>query len=149
MDLVLRAGVAFIFVYAVTRVIGRRELAQLQPFDLIFLVVIGDLIQQGVTQNDLSVTGLILVVSTIALLQVGSSYLSFRFRRLRPILNGDPVVIVENGRFIERNLKRERLTPDDVAEEMRQNQIHSLDEVQWAVLETSGKMSFLKKSSSS
>ncbi|TMG12364.1 MAG: DUF421 domain-containing protein [Chloroflexi bacterium] len=149
MDLVLRAGVAFVFVYAVTRVIGRRELAQLQPFDLIFLVVIGDLIQQGVTQNDLSVTGLILVVSTIALLQVGSSYLSFRFRRLRPILNGDPVVIVENGRFIERNLKRERLTPDDVAEEMRQNQIHSLDEVQWAVLETSGKMSFLKKSSSS
>ena len=149
MDLVLRAGVAFIFVYAVTRVIGRRELAQLQPFDLIFLVVIGDLIQQGVTQNDLSVTGLILVVSTIALLQVGSSYLSFRFRRLRPILNGDPVVIVESGRFIERNLKRERLTPDDVAEEMRQNQIHSLDEVQWAVLETSGKMSFLKKSSSS
>ena len=149
MDLVLRAGVAFVFVYAVTRVIGRRELAQLQPFDLIFLVVIGDLIQQGVTQNDLSVTGLILVVSTIALLQVGSSYLSFRFRRLRPILNGDPVVIVENGRFIERNLKRERLTPDDVAEEMRQNQIHSLDEVQWAVLETSGKMSFLKKSASS
>ena len=149
MDLVHRAGVAFVFVYAVTRVIGRRELAQLQPFDLIFLVVIGDLIQQGVTQNDLSVTGLILVVSTIALLQVGSSYLSFRFRRLRPILNGDPVVIVENGRFIERNLKRERLTPDDVAEEMRQNQIHSLDEVQWAVLETSGKMSFLKKSSSS
>ena len=145
MDLVLRAGVAFVFVYAVTRVIGRRELAQLQPFDLIFLVVIGDLIQQGVTQNDLSITGLILVVSTIALLQVGSSYLSFRFRRLRPVLNGDPVVIVENGRFIERNLKRERLTPDDVAEEMRQNQIHSLDEVQWAVLETSGKMSFIKK----
>ena len=147
MDLVLRAGVAFVFVYAVTRVIGRRELAQLQPFDLIFLVVIGDLIQQGVTQNDLSVTGLILVVSTIALLQVGSSYLSFRFRRLRPVLNGDPVVIVENGRFIEHNLKRERLTSDDVAEEMRQNQIHSLDEVQWAVLETSGKMSFLKKPS--
>ena len=129
--------------------IGRRELAQLQPFDLIFLVVIGDLIQQGVTQNDLSVTGLILVVSTIGLLQVCSSYLSFRFRRLRPVLNGEPVVIIENGRFIERNLKRERLTPDDVAEEMRQNQIHSLDEIQWAVLETSGKMSFLKKPSSS
>ena len=149
MDLVIRAALAFVFVYALTRIIGRRELAQLQPFDLIFLVVIGDLIQQGVTQNDLSVTGLILVVSTIGLLQVSSSYLSFRFRRLRPVLNGEPVVIIENGRFIERNLKRERLTPDDVAEEMRQNQIHSLDEIQWAVLETSGKMSFLKKPSSS
>src|SRR5881398_3829777 len=145
MDIVLRAAAVYVVVYLFTRIVGRRELSQLQPFDLIFLVVIGDLIQQGVTQNDLSVTGLILVVSTIALLQVRSSYLSFRFRRLRPILNGDPVVIVENGRFIERNLKRERLTSDDVAEEMRQNQIHSLDEVQWAVLETSGKMSFLKK----
>src|SRR5438093_9194698 len=149
MDVVVRTIVVYLLILFFTRVLGRRELAQLQPFDLILLVVIGDLIQQGVTQNDLSVTGLILVVSTIGLLQVCSSYLSFRFRRLRPVLNGEPVVIIENGRFIERNLKRERLTPDDVAEEMRPNQIHSLDEIQWAVLETSGKMSFLKKPSSS
>ena len=145
MDLVIRAAVAFVLVYGVTRVIGRRELADLQPFDLIFLVVIGDLIQQGVTQNDLSITGVILVISTIALLQVTASYLSFRFRPLRPILNGEPVIIIENGRFIDRNMKRERLTQEDVAEEMRLNSIHSLDEVEWAVLESSGKMSFLKK----
>jgi uncharacterized membrane protein YcaP (DUF421 family) len=145
MDLVIRAAVAFVLVYGLTRVIGRRELADLQPFDLIFLVVIGDLIQQGVTQNDLSITGVILVISTIALLQVAASYLSFRFRPLRPILNGEPVIIIENGRFIDRNMKRERLTPEDVAEEMRLNSIHSLDEIEWAVLESSGKMSFLKK----
>jgi uncharacterized membrane protein YcaP (DUF421 family) len=145
MDLVIRAAVAFVLVYGVTRVIGRRELADLQPFDLIFLVVIGDLIQQGVTQNDLSITGVIVVISTIALLQVTASYLSFRFRPLRPILNGEPVIIIENGRFIDRNMKRERLTQEDVAEEMRLNSIHSLDEVEWAVLESSGKMSFLKK----
>jgi uncharacterized membrane protein YcaP (DUF421 family) len=145
MDLVIRAAVAFVLVYGVTRVIGRRELADLQPFDLIFLVVIGDLIQQGVTQNDLSITGVILVISTIALLQVTASYLSFRFRPLRPILNGEPVIIIENGRFIDRNMKRERLTQEDVAEEMRLNSIHSLDEIEWAVLESSGKMSFLKK----
>lgn len=145
MDLVIRAAVAYVAVFAFTRLLGRRELSQMQPFDLILLVVIGDLIQQGVTQNDLSVTGLLLVVATVGLLQVAASYLSFRFKRLRPLLEGEPVVIVENGAFIERNLKRERLTVDDVTEEMRLHEITSLAEVRWAVLETSGRMSFIKK----
>lgn len=145
MDLVIRAAVAYVAIFAFTRLLGRRELSQMQPFDLILLVVIGDLIQQGVTQNDLSVTGLLLVVATVGLMQVAASYLSFRFRRLRPLLEGVPVVIIEDGAFIERNLKRERLTVDDVSEEMRLQQISSLAEVRWAVLETSGKMSFIKK----
>jgi uncharacterized membrane protein YcaP (DUF421 family) len=145
MDLVIRAAVAYVAVFAFTRLLGRRELSQMQPFDLILLVVIGDLIQQGVTQNDLSVTGLLLVVATVGLMQVAASYLSFRFKRLRPVLEGLPVVIVQDGEFIERNLKRERLTADDVAEEMRLNEISSLAEVRWAVLETSGRMSFVKK----
>jgi len=147
MDVVLRAAAVYVVVYLFTRIVGRRELSQLQPFDLILLVVIGDLIQQGVTQNDLSVTGILLIVSTIGLLQVGTSYLSFRFRRLRSVLQGEPVVVIENGRMIERNLRRERLTSDDVAEQARQNQIESLDQVKWAVLETSGQISFIKKES--
>lgn len=145
MDLVLRAALMYVAVFAFTRLLGRRELSQMQPFDLILLVVIGDLVQQGVTQNDLSVTGLMLVIATVAVMQVGASYLSYRFRRLRPVLEGKPVVIVEDGRFVEENLKRERLTPDDVTEEMRLNSIGSLDEVRWAVLETSGQLSFIKK----
>ncbi len=145
MDLVLRAAAAYLAVFAFTRLLGRRELSQMQPFDLILLVVIGDLIQQGVTQNDLSVTGLLIVLVTVALMQVAASYLSFRFKLLRPVLEGTPVVIVENGELIQRNMKRERLTVDDVTEEMRLQQIASLAEVQWAVLETSGRMSFVKK----
>ena len=81
MDLVIRAAVAFLFVYFLTRVIGRRELSSMQPFDLIMLVMIGDLVQQGVTQNDFSVTGGLLVGGTIALLTVAVSYVSFRFPR--------------------------------------------------------------------
>jgi uncharacterized membrane protein YcaP (DUF421 family) len=144
MDLVIRAAVAYVAIFAFTRLLGRREMSQMQPFDLILLVVIGDLIQQGVTQNDLSVTGLLIVIVTVALMQVAASYLSFRFKRLRPLLEGEPVVIIENGEFIERNLKRERLTVDDVTEEMRLQSIASLAEVRWGVLETSGKMSFVK-----
>lgn len=144
MDLVIRAAVAYVVIFAFTRLLGRRELSQMQPFDLILLVIIGDLIQQGVTQNDLSVTGLVLVISTVALLQVSASYLSYRFRRLRPLLEGEPVVVIENGRFVEANMRRERLTEDDVAEEARLNGIHSLADIRWAVLETSGRMSFVK-----
>ena len=148
MDIVLRAVIIYLLVFVFTRALGRRELATLQPFDLILLVVIGDLIQSGVTQNDLSVTGVVVVVSTIGILQVGISYLGFRVRRLRPLLAGEPIVLVEKGKIIERNMRRERLTLDDLAEKARISEIESLDEVKWAVLETNGDISFIKQSSS-
>jgi uncharacterized membrane protein YcaP (DUF421 family) len=146
MDLVLRAIFLYFFVFAITRVIGRRELSQLAPFDIILLIVAGDAIQQGLTQDDYSLTGAVLVVGTFAILQLITSYSSFRIERLRPLLEGEPIVIIQNGQILDRNLKRERLTEEEVAEEARQQQISSLDQVEWAVLENSGKISFLTKS---
>jgi uncharacterized membrane protein YcaP (DUF421 family) len=146
MDIVVRAIVAFAFVFLLTRVVGRRELSSLEPFDLIMLVVLGDLVQQGITQSDMSVTGIVLAAGTIALLTVLVSYLSFRFRSLRPILEGEPIVIVQDGKMLDGNMKRERLTPEEVAAQARLQQIGSIADVQWAVLETSGTISFIKKS---
>jgi uncharacterized membrane protein YcaP (DUF421 family) len=148
MDIVLRAIVIYLLVFAFTRALGRRELATLQPFDFILLVVIGDLIQSGVTQSDMSVTGVIIVVSTIGIMQVMISYLGFRVRRMRPFLQGEPIVLVENGQLINRNMRRERLTLDDLAEKARLNEIESLDKIKWAVLETNGDISFIKQSGS-
>jgi uncharacterized membrane protein YcaP (DUF421 family) len=148
MDLVLRAVIIFLLVFAFTRVLGRRELSTLQPFDFVLLVVIGDLIQQGVTQNDLSVTGVLIVVCTIGVLQVGLSYLGYRFRRMRPFLQGEPIVLVEKGKVIDRNMRRERLTLDDLAEKARLSEIESIDQIKWAVLETNGDISFIKQSGS-
>lgn len=145
MDLVLRAIFLYFFVFLITRVIGRRELSQLAPFDIILLIVAGDAIQQGLTQDDYSITGAVLVVGTFAVLQLLTSYASFRFVRLRPILEGEPIVIIQSGKLLDRNLKRERLTEDEVLEEARQQQITSLDDVEWAVLENSGKISFIAK----
>jgi uncharacterized membrane protein YcaP (DUF421 family) len=147
-DVVLRGIIIYIVVFAFTRVIGRRELSTLQPFDLILLIVIGDLIQSGVTQDDMSVTGILLVLCTIGALQVLTSYLGFRFRRIRPFLQGEPIVLVENGKTIEKNMRRERLTLDDLAEKARLSEIASLDEIRWAVLETNGDISFIKQPSS-
>ena|SRR2546421_3628011 len=148
MDLVLRAAVAFFVIFLLTRVVGRRELAGLEPFDLIMLVVLGDLVQQGVTQSDYSVTGAVLVISTLGVLTVTVTWVSYRFRRLRPVLEGEPVVLVEDGRPIERNLGRERITVEELQAEARLQQIGSLEEVSWAILETSGKISFLKRDES-
>jgi len=145
MDIVLRAAFLFAFVFVLMRAIGKRELSSLEPFDLVLLIVLGDAIQQGLTQDDYSVTGAVLAVGTIAALQVGVSYMSFRFPRLRPVLDGEPVVIVQDGKLIEKNLQRERLTHDDVFEAARLEQIASLDDVAWAVLEKNGQISFIEK----
>jgi uncharacterized membrane protein YcaP (DUF421 family) len=145
MDIALRALFLYAFAVLVMRIIGRRELSSLGAVDLVLLIVLGDTIQQGLTQDDYSVTGAVIAVSTIAAVQVASSYLSFRSRRARIVLEGDPIVIVQDGRLIEKNLRRERMTADEVAEEMRMQQIASFDEVQWGILENNGSMSFIKK----
>ncbi len=146
MDIVVRAFFAFAFVVIVTRVIGRRELSSMQPFDLILLIVLGDLIQQGVTQSDYSFTGLILTGGTFTVLTVAVSYLVYRFRRLRPVFEAEPLILVEDGKPVERNLRRERMTIEEVAAEARQQQIPSLRGVHWAVLESNGKISFIQRS---
>jgi uncharacterized membrane protein YcaP (DUF421 family) len=144
MDLVLRTVVVFALILLVTRAVGRRELSSMEPFDLILLVVIGDLVQQGVTQSDYSLTGTLTVISTIAALTVGTAYLSFRFRRLRPILEGDPVMLIADGHVLERNVRRQRITLAEIEAEARLQSIGSLDAVRYAVLETNGRISFLQ-----
>jgi uncharacterized membrane protein YcaP (DUF421 family) len=145
MDIALRAVVLYVFVIFVMRVIGRRELSSLTPFDLVLLIILGDSIQQGLTQSDYSVTGAIIAVSTIASLQVLTSYISFRSSRARKLLEGLPIVVVERGKLVEENLRRERMTPAEVEEEMRLQQIASVEDVEWAIIETNGSISFIEK----
>jgi uncharacterized membrane protein YcaP (DUF421 family) len=146
MDLVLRATVIFFFVFLVTRVAGKRELSSMEPFDLILLVVLGDLVQQGVTQSDYSVSGALIVISTMTVLTVALSYVNFKLRFLRSALEGQPVVLVENGKMIERNMKRERITVEDIESEGRQQQVTDIADMRWAVLETSGRISIIPAS---
>jgi uncharacterized membrane protein YcaP (DUF421 family) len=145
MDIVLRALAVYLFILVLTRSVGRRELSTLEPFDLILLVMIGDLVQQGVTQNDFSVTGSLLAVGTIGVLTVVFSYLPWRFQVLRPVLEGVPTILVENGDVVEKNLRRHRLTQEEIASAARVQNIAALSQVRWAVLETNGQISFIKK----
>ncbi len=145
MDIVLRAAFAYVFILFLLRVVGRRELSTMEPSDLILLVVMGDLIQNGVTQTDYSMTGVVLAVSTFGLLAVATSWLVFRSRRAQSFVEGEPIILVEDGNAIERNMRTERLTMDDVMQEARTQQIESLADVKWAVLESTGRITFIKK----
>ena len=145
MDIALRAIFLYAFVVFLIRIMGRRELSSLSAVDLVLLVVLGDAIQQGLTQDDYSVTGAVIAISTIAAVQVLSSYLSFRSRRVRRVLEGEPIVIVQDGKLVDRNMHRERLSEGDVAEAMRKQQIGSVEEVAWGILESNGTMSFIPK----
>jgi len=146
-DIVLRATAAFVFVFLLLRILGRRELSTLEPFDVILIVVIADLLQQGVMQSDMSLTGSTLAIGTFALLVFGTSWLSYRFKPVRKVLESPPVVIIDRGNPVEKNLRAERLTLEEVASAARIQQIASLDDVEWAIVEPSGQISFIPKSS--
>ena len=145
MDLVFRCLILFPLVLILTRVVTRRELSSLEPFDLVLLVVLGDMLQQGITQNDQSVTGAMIVVVSLSLLAVASAYLTYRVRPLRRLMEGEPVMLIADGSFVHKNLQRERITLEELAAQARLVQISDLGEVRWAVLETNGRISFLTR----
>ena len=144
MDVVWRAAAIYLFLFVFTRALGKRELAEMSAFELIVLVTIGDLVQQGVTQEDFSMTGAVLAVSTFGFLSLIGSYVGFRFPRTRPVLEGSPVVVVHNGKLLEDVLRVERLSDEEIREEARTQGITDLADVRLGVLEPDGKFSFLK-----
>jgi uncharacterized membrane protein YcaP (DUF421 family) len=145
MDIALRAAIVFIALYALMRLMGKRELGQMTPFELIVLVVIGDLIQQGVTQNDFSVTGAIIAISTIAFLALVMSWATYLWPWAERALDGEPRVIIKDGEIVAANLRGSRLTRSEVESEMRLAGIGHLSDVAWGILEPRGKISFIQR----
>jgi uncharacterized membrane protein YcaP (DUF421 family) len=146
MQIVVRAAVVFAILYLITRVVGKRELSQMNAFELVLLIVMGDLIQQGVTQEDYSVTGATLAVGTFALLSVALSWLTWRFRRPRDVIDGVPTVIVRDGEIVMDVAHYERVPVDELLEAMREQQIRDVADVDLGVLEPDGRYSFFTRS---
>ncbi|WP_326914922.1 DUF421 domain-containing protein [Sphingopyxis chilensis] len=145
MDIILRATAMFVLLYLLIRLLGKRELAQMTPFELVLMVVMGDLIQQGVTHNDFSLTGGLLAIGTFAFWALVLSWTTYLFPKAQNILEGSPRVIVRDGVIIEENLRRDRLTRDEILSEMRLAGIGRLGDVEWAILEPQGKISFIAR----
>ncbi len=149
MEIVVRAAVIFIFLWIITRAVGRSSLGELSTFQLLLYVTMGDLVQQAITQQDYSVTAGILAVSTFALLTVVFGWVNWRFARTRPLLHGLPLVIVKDGEPQLAAMARERMTLTDLYSMARQQGVGNLSDVDIAVLETDGKVSFFTKDSQS
>jgi uncharacterized membrane protein YcaP (DUF421 family) len=143
MDIVLRAAVMFGFLFLVLRLMGKREIGQLTPFELVVMVAMGDLIQQGVTHNDFSLTGAMLAIGTFALLAMFLSWATFVSPLAERWFDGTPSVIARHGELLRDNMRRDRITVSEFESEMRLAGIVSLAEVEWAVLEPQGKISFI------
>jgi uncharacterized membrane protein YcaP (DUF421 family) len=144
-EIVVRAAVVFAFLWFVTRVTGKATLGELSTFQLLLYVVMGDLVQQGVTQQDYSLTGAVLAVSVFALLTVALSYAGFRWPALRPVVRGAPLVIVNAGEPQVQAMSTERMSMDDLYEAAREQGIRRIAEVELAVLEADGKISFFRR----
>ncbi len=143
MELVVRASVIYWFLWLVVRGTGKRSLAELSPLDLVLVVVLGDLVQQGVTQEDMSMTGAIIAISVFVGWTLLADGLSHRYPRARRILTGDPVVVLRAGIPLERQLAREGLSLDDLKEAARMEGYGTLQDIEVAILETDGRISFI------
>lgn len=143
MEIIVRASVLYAFLLLLTRSLGKRELAELSAFELLLLVTVGDLIQQGVTQEDTSVTGAMLAVSTIALWALLASWAGFRWRVVRRITEGVPVIVMRDGKPLKEAMRGERIVLDEVRESARQQGISDLSAINVAILEPDGRFSFL------
>ncbi len=145
MDIVVRATVMFAVLYLLLRLLGKRELGQMTPFEFVVLVVMGDLIQQGVTQTDFSLTGATLAIVTFAFWGLVLSWLSYLFPRIEPILEGQARVLIRDGRLLGDNLRRDRITRRELESEMRLAGIATMHDVAWALIEPNGKISFIRR----
>jgi len=142
MELIYRALFVFAFLWLITRITGRATLGELSTFQLLLYVVMGDLVQQAVTQQDYSVTSAVLVIGVFALLTVLVSWLNVRFPGLRPLVHGVPVVVLEAGEPLTDVLKSVRISLDDLMAAARNQGIERFSQIRLAVLETNGRISF-------
>lgn len=147
MEIVLRAVAVFFFLWLVTRAVGRSTLGELSTFELLLYVTMGDLVQQAVTQQDYSVTAGVLAVGTFAVLTVALSWVQWRFPRVRDVVTGRPVLVVRDGEPLVDAMRRQRLSAADLLVAAREQGIRRTADIEHAVLEADGRISFFVRDS--
>jgi len=143
METVLRIVLIYVFVMLGLRLIGKRELSQLAPRELVMLLLIPELFSQGALGEDFSLTNAFIACSTLLVLVFGVSLVTHLTPGVDGFISAKPAVLVEHGSIVEDNMNRERVTPDELLAEMRLIGIRALSDVEWAILEADGKISFI------
>lgn len=144
MEIVIRIACVFILLTLAFRAIGKRELSQLSPFELVMLLLIAEIVSPALTAGDESLTGALFGAATLLCLTFLHSLLTYHFRWFRSIAEAPPSLIVRHGRISEPLLHKERIRPEEIFSEMRKAGIEHLSQVKWGILEPDGKMSFVR-----
>jgi uncharacterized membrane protein YcaP (DUF421 family) len=145
MELVIRTAVMYVVLWAVIRCTGKRELAELGPFDLVLLIVLGDVVQQAITQEDMSITGGVIVVATMGVLVIAIHFTTRRSERARHVIEGHPTTMIDNGAVVGEALRYERMPIAELLEAARARGIDDLAKVRYAILEPNGRFSFITR----
>lgn len=145
MDVVIRASIIFFMLFLLLRIVGKRQLGQMTPFEFVGLVVLGDFVQQAVTHTDTSITGATLAVATFGFWALVLGWIGQRSKRMRRLIDGEPRVLVRDGKVLEAMLDQDKVPLDELLSEMRLAGIARVADVEWAILETNGKISFIEK----
>jgi uncharacterized membrane protein YcaP (DUF421 family) len=147
METVVRVVIVYVLVWACFRVVGKRELTQMTPFELVMLLFIPQLFSRAITRQDYSMTNAIIGLTTLFLLVFVTSTLSYRFPGFRGVLEAKPTVLVTRGQLLTHFLDRERITSEDVFSAMHKSGIAHLYDVEWAILEGDGKIAIVPRTS--
>ena len=146
MDSVLRALAMYVALMVLFKIAGRRSLAELTTFDFILLMIIGEATQQALLGDDFSLTNSMVVIVTLIAIDVGLSLLKQRSVWVSRLIDGEPTIIVENGKLLQRRMRLARLVEADVMEAARSSQgIETLDEIKFAIIERNGKISIIPR----
>jgi len=148
MDIVLRAGIAFIVLWFLAKATGRATLGELSSFDLLLFVTMGDLIQQGITAEDRTLTGGVMAVATFAVLAVAFNFIVTRWPRASRVLEGPPIILVADGKARTGAMRHQRISVAEILSAGRQSGFEKLSDIRLAVLEQDGKISFFSYESS-
>jgi uncharacterized membrane protein YcaP (DUF421 family) len=142
-DTVLRIAFVYFTLMVALRVLGKRELSEMSPFELVTLLMIPEIFSPALAREDYSMTHATIGAATLFTLLFLTSALTFRFKGAERVVEGKPTVLVRNGQFLERNMQHERVTPDEVLTEMHKSGVEQLHEVRWAILEMDGKIAIV------
>ena len=145
MSLVVRAVVVYVFLLLIMRVSGKRQFSELSAFDVVLLLIISEAVQQALLgDEDFSLTAAAVLVVTLVALDIALSLIKSHWPKANNVLEGTPVLLVDNGRLIEPNMKHERVAESDILNAARQTQgLERLDQIKYAVLETHGHISII------
>lgn len=140
-----RSILIYIFVLIVMRLMGKREIGQLQPFELAIAIMIADLASIPMTDSGIPITNGIISILGLLLMHLVISFLNVKSIKAREIICGKPTILIYRGKIDEKALKKERFTINELEERLRGNNVYNLGDVEYAILETSGQVTVIQK----